>query len=71
MHGGQGWTIQYPDGRHKHAYPGGHIRKISNDWSIDWDSVKKGIVVGGGIFFGLVYFSSTGDSSMLQNYYAY
>ncbi len=26
MHGGDGWTIQYPNGRHKHAYPNGGVR---------------------------------------------
>ena len=26
MHGGEGWTIQYPKGGHSHAYPGGGIR---------------------------------------------
>ena len=27
MHGGEGWTIQYPGGGHSHAYPGGGVRK--------------------------------------------
>ena len=26
MHGGDGWTIQYPGGGHSHAYPGGKVR---------------------------------------------
>ena len=26
MHGGEGWTIQYPNGGHHHEYPGGHVR---------------------------------------------
>lgn len=26
MHGGDGWTIQYPKGGHHHEYPGGHVR---------------------------------------------
>lgn len=26
MHGGEGWTIQYPGGDHSHAYPGGGVR---------------------------------------------
>ena len=26
MHGGEGWTIQYPGGSHSHAYPGGKVR---------------------------------------------
>ena len=29
MHGGEGWTVQYPNGGHEHAYPGGHIRKAT------------------------------------------
>lgn len=26
MHGGEGWTIQYPGGGHIQAYPGGGVR---------------------------------------------
>mgnify|MGYP001377050804 CR=1 FL=1 len=26
MHGGDGWTVQYPNGEHSHAYPGGKTR---------------------------------------------
>ena len=26
MHGGAGWTVQYPDGHHEHVYPDGHRR---------------------------------------------
>ncbi|MDD7635689.1 MAG: RHS repeat-associated core domain-containing protein [Clostridiales bacterium] len=26
MHGDPGWTIQYPGGKHSHAYPGGGVR---------------------------------------------
>ena len=26
MHGGDGWTIHYPNGKHGHAYPGGGVR---------------------------------------------
>ena len=26
MHGGPGWTVQYPNGGHHHAYPGGRVR---------------------------------------------
>ena len=29
MHGGAGWTVQYPDGSHKHAYPSGHVREAT------------------------------------------
>ena len=35
MHGGEGWTVQNPDGGHWHAYPGGGVRKatkVSNFW---------------------------------------
>ena len=28
MHGGSGWTVQYPGGRHWHAYPGGGTREL-------------------------------------------
>ena len=27
MHGGEGWTVQYPNGKHKHAYKGGGMRE--------------------------------------------
>ena len=27
MDGGEGWVVQYPNGEHWHAYPGGHVRK--------------------------------------------
>ncbi len=26
MHGGEGWTVQYPNGGHSHAYPSGKVR---------------------------------------------
>lgn len=26
MHGGKGWTVQYPNGGHRHEYPDGHVR---------------------------------------------
>ena len=26
MHGGKGWTRQYPDGSHDHVFPGGNVR---------------------------------------------
>ena len=52
MHGGAGWTIQYPDGSHKHVYPEGHSREHI---TIDWDPI-----IGGGIIItsviGLVWF---------------
>jgi hypothetical protein len=35
MHGGEGWTVQYPGGGHTHAYPGGgtrHATYQSNPW---------------------------------------
>ncbi len=31
MHGGPGWTIQYPDGSHEHAYPGGKMRRATKE----------------------------------------
>ena len=44
MHGGKGWTVQYPNGKHTHAYPGGGTRThFSNDGSL-------GVKIG----FGLV-----------------
>ncbi|WP_322184098.1 RHS repeat-associated core domain-containing protein [Neglectibacter caecimuris] len=46
MDGGAGWTIQYPNGNHKHVYPNGHTREHI---TIDWDPV-----IGGGIIVGSV-----------------
>jgi len=31
QHGGEGWTVQYPDGSHEHRYPSGHIRLSVSD----------------------------------------
>lgn len=43
MDGGPGWTVQYPNGDHKHVYPDGHVRE---HFSMDWDPVIGiGIVV--------------------------
>ena len=30
MHGGPGWTEQFPDGSHVHHYPNGNVRKIES-----------------------------------------
>ena len=36
MHGGEGWIIQYPNGKHSHAYPGGGVRQhYEIDYSFD------------------------------------
>ena len=40
MHGGEGWTIQQPDGGHSHAYPGGGTRShYKATWSNDMQRV--------------------------------
>lgn len=42
QHGGAGWTEQFPNGKHKHHYPGGHVREsitISISESIDFSTV--------------------------------
>jgi len=33
MHGGEGWTVQYPNGGHHHVYPGGKVRKATKQSS--------------------------------------
>ena len=42
MHGGDGWTIQYPNGNHGHAYPGGgtrtHCAGVQCFWSLPEDN---------------------------------
>ena len=46
MHGGDGWTVQYPDGSHWHGYPGGGVRKAQK---------QSNPIAGGAIvIFGLV-----------------
>ena len=47
MHGGEGWTIQYPGGGHSHAYPGGGVR---NHFESE-QSIGKSIIM---IFSGAV-----------------
>lgn len=43
MHGGSGWTVQYPDGSHKHVYEGGGIR--THDFSFENPFDAQDIVV--------------------------
>ena len=45
MHGGDGWTIQYPNGKHSHAYPGGGTRNHFSENS----GVLTGAVIGFGV----------------------
>lgn len=33
MDGGPGWVVQYPNGRHEHHYPDGHVRKHNSSTS--------------------------------------
>ena len=41
MHGGEGWTIQYPGGDHSHAYPGGKVRNHFSSGQSTEDAVIK------------------------------
>ena len=48
MHGGEGWTVQYPNGGHHHEYPDGHIRgaKMQTEYTPPtWDRVLGGLVL--------------------------
>ncbi len=45
MHGGEGWTIQYPGGGHSHAYPGGGVR---NHFELEQSTGKSIIMIFGG-----------------------
>ena len=66
MHGGHGWTVQYPDGSHWHAYPEGGKREhfssyagIGSDWefSLDQQLIPDAGIVGiGGV--SALYFLS-------------
>ena len=42
QHGGPGWVEQFPDGSHRHRYPDGHIRGITNT---NWDFVLGGALI--------------------------
>lgn len=44
MHGGEGWTVQYPNGSHSHAYKGGKMR---NHFVTEKPNLKDRIVVAG------------------------
>ena len=51
MHGGEGWTIQYPNGEHNHAYPGGKVRNhFQREQSLGNSIV---MMLAGGILTGL------------------
>ena len=48
MHGGQGWTREYPDGSHDHVYEDGNVRvhkSESNDASSNWILIALGILL--------------------------
>ena len=47
MHGGEGWTVQYPGGEHSHAYPGGKVRNHFRKTQ----STTKSIIM---VFFGAI-----------------
>lgn len=44
MHGGEGWTIQYPGGGHSHAYPGG----VRNHFELEQPTGTSIIMIFGG-----------------------
>ena len=47
MHGGAGWVIQYPNGNHSHAYPGGGVR---NHFQLEQSKTESVVyLIGGGI----------------------
>lgn len=48
MHGGQGWTREYPDGSHDHVYENGNVRVHSsenNEASTNWWLIALGIIL--------------------------
>ena len=51
MHGGEGWTVQYPGGKHEHAYPGGHVRKATKESNPIGGTVLLLLGVAGTIYF--------------------
>ena len=68
MHGGEGWTVQYPGGGHSHAYPGGKVRNHFEAEQSTSDSIIK-IFVGLTATAGLLIDNVTGigvaDDSLL------
>lgn len=47
MHGDPGWTVQYPNGSHSHAYSGGGVR---NHFQLEHSTTESVIyLIGGGI----------------------
>lgn len=44
MHGGEGWTVQKPDGGHYHAYPGGKIRETHLSGAVGTTQILFGVV---------------------------
>lgn len=46
MHGGEGWTVQYPGGDHSHAYLGGGVR---NHFELEQPAIDSVVM----IFVGL------------------
>ena len=59
MHGGDGWTIQYPGGSHSHAYPGGGVRNHFQPEQSPTDAVIM-IFVGTVVTIGLIADDFTG-----------
>ena len=52
MHGGDGWTIQYPGGDHSHAYPGGKVRNhFEAEHSVGVSTI---MVFAGAVFTGIL-----------------
>ncbi len=48
MHGDPGWTVQYPNGKHKHAYPGGGVR---SHYQTNQNMATSAIMLTGGVLF--------------------
>lgn len=52
MHGGEGWTVQYPGGDHSHAYPGGKVRNhFEREQSVGQSVI---MIFAGAIFTGVL-----------------
>lgn len=59
MHGGKGWTRQYPNDSHDHVYPGGNIRShnIGGDAGHKKDRINWFLVASLGLLFVVTVFS--------------
>jgi hypothetical protein len=45
MHGGEGWRVHFPNGKHGHVYPSG--RQRNHNYNLEWDGQPLRNIEGG------------------------